>query len=82
MNRLATQPTSFSTIEAVLDEFRTRLRLDGTDVNVVSVEAGVLRLRMTGRPSSCPMALALLQSCLESAVRERIPGVSKVQLER
>lgn len=82
MNRLARQPVAHPHIEAVLDEFRPRLRIDGADLNVVAVEGDVLRLRMTGRTSSCPMALALLQSCLESAVRERVPGVAKVQLER
>lgn len=82
MNRLARQPDAYPLIEAVLDEFRPRLRIDGTDLDVVAVEDGLLRLRMTGRPSSCPMALALLQSCLESAVRQRVPGVAKVQLEK
>ena len=65
-------------IESVLDGFRPRLSLDGADVLLLDLSAeGLLRIRLTGPHACCPMAVATLQSCIESALRH-IPAVKRV----
>jgi len=69
-------------IDAVLDEYRPRLLRDGAEISVLAVtDDGLLRLRVTGRNSSCPMALFLLKSCLTRTLRERLPELTQVELE-
>ena len=75
-------PLALPEIEAVLDEFRPRLQMDGADLLVLDLDAGLLRLRMSGRTSCCPVALSLLQSCLEKTLRERIPAIHRLTIER
>lgn len=69
-------------IEAVLDEVRPRLRLDDADVELATLDGGALRLRLTGSCRCCPMAMATLQSCIENRLRQRVPEVRSVELER
>lgn len=70
-------------IEAVLEEVRPRLRLDEADVEFATLDAkGHLRLRLTGSCRCCPMAVATLKSCIENRLKQRVPEVCSVKLER
>jgi Fe-S cluster biogenesis protein NfuA len=69
-------------IEAVLDQFRQRLRLDGADLAFVALDDGLLRLRMTGSMSCCAIAVATLRECLASRLRQHVPSVTKIELEK
>lgn len=70
-------------VDAVLDEFRPRLRLDGAELSIVELAgSGLLRLRMSGRNAFCPMALFLLRSCLDRKLRDRVPEVQQIEIDR
>lgn len=66
-------------VHEVLDGVRLRLRLDDADLVVVSLsDDGVLRLQLTGRPATCPVALLILQDGIDAALRERVPQLRRV----
>ena len=65
-------------VRAVLEEIRPSLQADGGDVELVEVEGGVVRLRLTGACGSCPMASMTLKIGIEEVLKERVPEVRAV----
>ena len=65
-------------IEAALAQIRPALQADGGDVELVDVNEGVVRLKLTGACGGCPMAAMTLQHGIERALREQIPEVKQV----
>ena len=55
-------------VRHALAELRPALKADGGDVELVAVEGGVVKLRLSGACKGCPMA----QSTLSDFVGERI----------
>ncbi len=51
---------------------------DGGDIELVSVKAGVVRVRMQGACAGCPSSSATLHHGIEAALRRALPG----QIER
>jgi Fe-S cluster biogenesis protein NfuA len=45
-----------------------------------SIEDGVVRVRMLGACDGCPSAIVTLTQSLERAVRERWPGVIRIDV--
>ncbi len=76
----ATVAVSKEAVEAVLDEVRPMLRMDGGDCEVVSVDvdAGAVTLRLLGACDGCPLSMRTLKSGIERIVREKVPGVHRV----
>ncbi|WP_066687102.1 NifU family protein [Christensenella intestinihominis] len=68
-------------IERVLEE-KVRPELGGHegDIEAVSFEDGVLKVRFLGKCSNCPSATLTLESVVASAVREAAPEVREVVL--
>ncbi len=65
-------------VEKELEEIRPMLQRDGGDVELVSVEEGVVRVRLKGACGSCPMATMTLKRGIEERLKERIPQVKEV----
>ena len=69
------------TVEAVLARLRQNLSIDGCDVQLVDVtDEGVVVLRFVGGPSCCPMSQLALAMGLESALKDEVKGVARVEL--
>ena len=66
-------------VEKVLDSIRPHLQADGGDVELVDVEGGVVKVRLTGACGGCPMATMTLKGGIEAALKERIPAVLRVE---
>jgi Fe-S cluster biogenesis protein NfuA len=66
-------------VEKVLDSIRPALQADGGDVELVDVEGGVVKVRLTGACGGCPMATMTLKGGIEAALKERIPSVMRVE---
>jgi Fe/S biogenesis protein NfuA len=68
-------------IEGVLDQaVRPGLRSHGGDVEVVSLDGEVLRVRLLGCCSGCPSAYVTTEELIEKAVTAAIPQISRVAL--
>jgi len=65
-------------VEAVLAKVKPALQADGGDVELVDVTEGVVKLRLTGACSGCPMAAMTLQHGIERVLKEQIPEVKEV----
>ena len=65
-------------VEAALSDIRPALQADGGDVELVDVEDGVVKVRLTGACGSCPMATMTLRFGVEKILKERIPEVKEV----
>lgn len=66
-------------VSKVLEAIRPGLQMDGGDIELVSVEDGVVKVRLTGACSGCPMSMMTLQMGVERAIRREIPDVVKVE---
>ena len=63
-------------IEAVLDrQVRPTLRAHGGDIEVLSLENGVLRFRFLGQCSGCPSAALTTEQLVEAEVTAALPSV-------
>lgn len=66
-------------VEKVLDKIRPALQADGGDVELVDVEGGVVKVRLTGACGGCPMATITLKNGIEAHLKREIPSVDRVE---
>ncbi|MFH0731665.1 MAG: NifU family protein [Candidatus Omnitrophota bacterium] len=66
-------------VEAALNKIRPSLQADGGDVKLVDVSAdGVVKVKLTGACSHCPMSQMTLKAGVEQTIRKEVPQVKKV----
>jgi len=65
-------------VEGVLAQIRPALQADGGDVELIDVNEGVVKLRLTGACGGCPMSTLTLRMGIERLLKEQIPEVKKV----
>ncbi|NQT91086.1 MAG: NifU family protein [Candidatus Omnitrophica bacterium] len=66
-------------VEAALDKIRPALRADGGDVQLIEVtDDGVVKVKLMGACSSCPMSQMTLKMGIERTLKQEIPGVKEV----
>ena len=68
-----------SEVEKTLNKIRPALQADGGDVELVDVEGGVVKVRLTGACGGCPMASITLKNGIEALLKEEIPLVERVE---
>lgn len=68
-------------IEAVLEQIRPALRMDGGGIELVGYDAdtGVVQVRMQGACVGCPMSQVTLKMGVEAALQDAIPEIKEVQ---
>ena len=66
-------------VEKVLETIRPMLQADGGDIELVDVVDGVVKVRLRGMCSGCPMAGMTLKNGVEAKLREAIPEVKSVE---
>ena len=63
-----------------LDEIRPHLKADGGDVELVEVtEDGVVKVRLLGACSGCPMRQMTLTRGIINFIKKKIPQVKEVR---
>jgi Fe-S cluster biogenesis protein NfuA len=65
-------------VEDVLAKVRPMLQRDGGDVELVDVEDGIVKVRLTGACGGCPMATLTLKRGIEAKLKEELPDVKEV----
>ena len=65
-------------IEEALQGIRSALQADGGDIELVDVEDGVVKVRLKGACSGCPMAHVTMSQGVEKALKEAVPDVKEV----
>lgn len=67
-------------IEQALDKIRPALQRDGGDIELIEVEEnGIVKVRLTGACSGCPMSQMTLKQGVERIVKQLVPEVKAVE---
>ncbi len=66
-------------VESALKEIRPSLQADGGDVELVDVENGIVKVRLTGACAGCPMSQMTLKQGIESYIKKAIPEILSVE---
>lgn len=65
-------------VNEVLDKIRPSLKADGGDVELVDVEDGVVKVRLTGACGGCPMSQMTLKMGIERLLKQELPEIKEV----
>ena len=66
-------------VQEVLEMIRPSLQADGGDVELVDVtNEGIVKLRLTGHCTGCPMSTMTLKNGIERILKQEIPEVKEV----
>jgi Fe-S cluster biogenesis protein NfuA len=66
-------------VEKALDKIRPALMADGGNVELVAVEDGVVKVRLTGACGGCPMSQMTLKMGIERVLKQEIPEIQEVE---
>ncbi len=67
-------------VETVLNQIRPALQADGGDIELVDItKEGVVKVRLVGACVGCPMSTMTLALGIERTLKERVPGVKRVE---
>jgi len=66
-------------IEELISRIRPSLQADGGDIEFVSVDNNVVKVRLTGACGSCPMSEMTLKNGVEALIRQHIPEITSVE---
>jgi Fe-S cluster biogenesis protein NfuA len=70
-----------SRVRRALEGVRPALRSHGGDVELLDVEAGVVRLRLRGSCDGCASSATTLRLTVEEAIREAAPDIDRIETE-
>jgi len=65
-------------VEAALEEIRPALMADGGNVELVGIDDGKVKVRLTGACGGCPMSTMTLRNGVERILKERVPEIKEV----
>ncbi|NLN50924.1 MAG: NifU family protein [Acholeplasmataceae bacterium] len=65
-------------VHELIDRVRPYLRSDGGDIEIVSVEDGIVYVKMLGACDGCPLIDITLRQGIEQMLVENVPGVIAV----
>ena len=69
-------------VEAVLEEIRPAIQMDGGDVELVDIEpGGRVIVRLLGACTGCAMSQLTLKQGIENLLLTRVPGVTAVDAD-
>ena len=66
-------------VEQALEKIRPMLQRDGGDIELVEVNDGVVKVRLTGACKGCPMSQMTLKQGVEKLLLNEVPGLKEVQ---
>lgn len=65
-------------VESALAQIRPQLQAEGGGVELVDVDNGTVKVRLTGACGGCPMAAVTLKAGVERVIKEHVPEVVEV----
>jgi len=68
-----------NTIEKALARIRAGLQQDGGDIELVSIENDVVKVRLKGACAGCPMSQMTLANFVEAELKKSVPEVKRVE---
>ncbi len=75
-----TNESLHSQVERIINLIRPAVQSDGGDLELVEVTPeGTVKVRFHGACVGCPSSTMTLQSGIERSLKDRLPGVTKVE---
>ena len=65
-------------VEEILNKIRPNLVRDGGNVELIEVNDGTVKLKLTGACAGCPMSTITLKMGIERILKQEIPEVKEV----
>jgi len=65
-------------VEAALNKIRPSLMADGGNVELVGVDNGVVKVKLTGACGGCPMSQMTLKMGIERILKKEVPEIKEV----
>jgi len=65
-------------VEEVLNKIRPQLMMDGGNVELIEVNEGTVKVKLTGACAGCPMSTITLKMGIEKILKQEVPGVKEV----
>ena len=63
----------------LIEKIRPSLQMDGGDIELIDVTAdGIVKVRLQGACSHCPMSQITLKQGVEAAIKREVPEVKEV----
>ena len=66
-------------VKEAIEKIRPFLQRDGGDIELVSVEEGVVKVRLSGACRGCPMSQMTLKAVVEETLKKEIPEITRVE---
>jgi Fe-S cluster biogenesis protein NfuA len=66
-------------VKKALEQVRPQLQADGGDIEYVGFDNGIVKVKLKGSCSGCPMSTMTLQWGVERFLKKQIPEVTKVE---
>jgi Fe-S cluster biogenesis protein NfuA len=66
-------------VEKALQKIRPSLQADGGDIELIDIQDGVVKVKLTGACGGCPMSQMTLKMGVERVLKEAIPEVKGVE---
>ncbi len=67
-------------VAEALNKIRPFLQRDGGDVQLVEVgDNGIVKVKLTGACSGCPMSTMTLKNAIETTLKQEVPEVVSVE---
>lgn len=64
--------------EVIERDIKPLLAMEGGDIELVSVEDGVVKVRLRGTCAGCPFSQITLSNFVEATLKEKVPEVKQV----
>ncbi len=65
-------------VEVVLNKIRPALVADGGNLELIDVNDGVVKIKLTGACAGCPMSTMTLKMGIERILKQDIPEIKEV----
>ena len=64
--------------EVIEQDIKPLLAMEGGDIELVSVEDGVVKVKLQGTCAGCPFSQITLSNFVEATLKEKVPEVKQV----
>ena len=66
-------------VEKALQKIRPALQADGGDIELIDIQGGVVKVKLTGACGGCPMSQMTLKQGVERVLKQEVPEVKEVE---
>ncbi len=70
--------TTENKVQKIIDELRPQLQADGGDIEFLSIQNGIVTVKLKGACAGCPMSMMTVKFGVENYLKKEVPEVVRV----